>query len=100
MRLLAHSPACPTLLAQIWRSDGTTVGTMEAFDTTQAHLDIDPVNYLPHFPRMVEYRRTLFFSASRGRSLQQRPRGTTAPLCVASKCRLFDFGSAPLALLV
>ena len=60
---------------ELWRTDGTTSGTVEAFDTTSAHLDVAPTGLLPHHPRMAELRHTLFFSASRGRLTDVRPAG-------------------------
>ncbi len=60
---------------QLWATDGTLAGTAKVFDTTQASVDVDPTNYLPHFPRMTVYKNSLFFSAGRGRLLETRPRG-------------------------
>lgn len=63
--------------SQLWITDGTTSGTVRAFDITAPEFDLDPTDGRSWPARLMPFNGGLFFSASRGDASVRRPPGGT-----------------------
>lgn len=62
--------------SQMWKSDGTFVGTVRAYDQTENDVDIDRAALEADYPKqMGVYKHSLFYSANEGVEDELLPRG-------------------------